>query len=99
MLIASDVGQGPVVVLLHAFPLSRFMWQPQKDALRDLYRVIAPDLPGFGDSPPPMGTPTVEGYADAVAGLLDDKDIHDPVVMAGVSMGGYIALAFAQKYG
>jgi pimeloyl-ACP methyl ester carboxylesterase len=74
------------------------MWKPQKDALRDLFRMIAPDLPGFGDSPLPTGTPTVEGYADAVAGLLDDKDIHDPVVLAGVSMGGYIALAFARKY-
>lgn len=98
MLIASDVGQGPVVVLLHAFPLSRQMWKPQKDALRDQYRVVAPDLPGFGDSPLPSGTPSIESYADAVAGLLDDKDIHSPVVLAGVSMGGYIALAFARKY-
>ncbi|MBY0227851.1 MAG: alpha/beta hydrolase [Gemmataceae bacterium] len=97
MLVATDVGQGPVVVLLHAFPLSRAMWRPQIDALRDLYRVIAPDLPGFGDSSLPAAS-SIDGYADAVAEMLDDKDIHSPVIVGGLSMGGYAALAFARRH-
>ncbi len=97
MLVAADVGQGPVVVLLHAFPLSRAMWRPQVEALRDLYRVITPDLPGFGDSP--LGPPSIEGFADTVAALLDDKDVNEPVSVAGLSMGGYVAMAFARKHG
>ena len=45
-----DIGQGTPVVLLHAFPLSRQMWRPQRDALAARCRLITPDLPGFGDS-------------------------------------------------
>jgi len=96
MLVAADVGQGPVVVLLHAFPLTRAMWRPQVESLRDLYRVITPDLPGFGDSA--LGASSIEGFADAVAGLLDDKEVNEPVSLCGLSMGGYVAMAFARKY-
>lgn len=97
MLVATDVGQGPVVVLLHAFPLARSMWRPQIDTLRDAYRLIVPDLPGFGDSPLPASS-TIDGYADALADLLDDKDIHSPAIVGGLSMGGYVALAFARRH-
>jgi 3-oxoadipate enol-lactonase len=47
-----DIGEGVPLLLLHAFPLSRRMWQPQLAGLADSCRLLAPDLPGFGDSPP-----------------------------------------------
>jgi pimeloyl-ACP methyl ester carboxylesterase len=93
-----DVGQGLPVVLLHAFPLAGQMWRPQVQALRDACRLIVPDLPGFGDSPLSEGLPSVESMADAVAGLLDEKGLREPVVLAGLSMGGYVAFAFVRRY-
>jgi pimeloyl-ACP methyl ester carboxylesterase len=93
-----DAGAGPPVVLLHAFPLSRAMWRPQVEALRDAYRVIAPDLRGFGGSAGFVGTPSVEQMADDVAALLTDLQVRAPVVLGGLSMGGYVALAFARRH-
>jgi pimeloyl-ACP methyl ester carboxylesterase len=93
-----DVGQGLPVVLLHAFPLSRQMWRPQVEALKSACRLIVPDLPGFGDSPLPGDSPSVEIMADAVAGLLDERGVRERVVLGGLSMGGYVAFAFARKY-
>lgn len=84
------------------------MWLPQVESLRDMYRVLAPDLPGFGDSPlladgsgergGPARPPSVDWFADAVAEHLDEKGIDEPVVMGGLSMGGYVALAFARRH-
>jgi 3-oxoadipate enol-lactonase len=93
-----DVGSGFPVVLLHAFPLSRAMWRPQREALADVCRLITPDLPGFGDSPLLAGPPTADGMADAVAQTLDALGVTGPVILGGLSMGGYIAFAFARKY-
>jgi pimeloyl-ACP methyl ester carboxylesterase len=93
------VGQGPVVVLLHAFPLDRRMWQPQMEGLKDVCRLIVPDLPGFGGSSVPSeAEANVEGMANAVAGLLDPLKVREPIVLGGLSMGGYVALAFARQY-
>jgi 3-oxoadipate enol-lactonase len=63
-------------------------------------RIIAPDLPGFGRSPSRKGDEkvTMEQFADDLAGLLDGLDVHEPVVLCGLSMGGYIALQFWRKY-
>jgi 3-oxoadipate enol-lactonase len=94
-----DEGDGPPVVLLHAFPLARAMWRPQVEDLRGDYRIITPDLPGFGTSHGFAGTPSVEAMADAVADLLDQIPIAERVVLGGLSMGGYVALAFARRYG
>jgi 3-oxoadipate enol-lactonase len=96
-LVPDDVGQGNPVVLLHAFPLCRAMWRPQAEALRSTCRLILPDLPGFGDSPVSAHV-SMESMADAVAQLLDEKGIREPVVLGGLSMGGYVAFAFARKY-
>jgi 3-oxoadipate enol-lactonase len=90
-------GSGPVVVLLHGFPLDSAMWQPQIDGLADTYRVIAPDLPGFGGSAVYEGL-TVDALADVVAELLDHLGVNEKVALGGLSMGGYAALAFARLY-
>jgi 3-oxoadipate enol-lactonase len=81
-------GTGRVVVLLHAFPLCRTMWQSQKAALQTEYRLLLPDYRGFGGSSPFDQTPSVDQLA---------LDIKEPVVLGGMSMGGYVALAVARQ--
>jgi pimeloyl-ACP methyl ester carboxylesterase len=99
ILSCDDAGTGPPVVLLHAFPFSRAMWRPQVEALHSSYRVITPDLRGFGGSAPFTGTPSVDTMADDVAALLDALGASEPVVLGGLSMGGYVSLAFARRHG
>jgi pimeloyl-ACP methyl ester carboxylesterase len=94
----SDEGSGPVVVLLHGFPLNRTMWSAQIRALSPRCRVIAPDLPGHGESPAPDGVYTMDSMADSVAATLDELGIDGPVVVGGLSMGGYVALAMALNH-
>jgi pimeloyl-ACP methyl ester carboxylesterase len=93
-----DVGQGPAVVLLHAFPFARAMWRPQLTALAADHRVLAPDLRGFGGTGGFDGPPSVDRMADDVAALLDALGVAGPVVVGGLSMGGYVALAFARRF-
>src|SRR5262245_23926316 len=90
-----EAGSGPPLVLLHAFPLYRTMWKPQLAALADVARVIAPDLPGFGESP--AAPFSIEGVADTVAEFLTALEIPKAIV-CGLSMGGYVALALARKH-
>ncbi len=90
-----EAGSGPPLVLLHAFPLDRSMWQPQLAALADVARVIALDLPGFGESAPAAFT--IDGVADVVAEFLAALDIPKATV-GGLSMGGYVALALARNH-
>ncbi len=92
------VGQGKPVVLLHAFPLSRVMWRPQVEALQGEYRLLVSDLRGFGGTSPFPGTPSVDAMADDVAALLRALRIAEPVAVGGLSMGGYVALAFARRH-
>jgi 3-oxoadipate enol-lactonase len=89
-----DVGTGLVVVLLHAGIADRRMWRHQVTALRDRYRVLNVDLPGYGDS----GLPR-DGYAnhEAVAGLLDALDVEQ-ATLVGCSFGGAVALDTALAY-
>jgi 3-oxoadipate enol-lactonase len=97
-----DRGQGLPILLVHGFPLDHTMWDPQIEALSERYRVIAPDLRGFGQSP--LGEVdqscgvSMEQYADDLAELLDALRIIEPTVVIGLSMGGYIAWQFVRKY-
>ncbi|HWG47426.1 MAG TPA: alpha/beta fold hydrolase [Gemmataceae bacterium] len=93
-----ESGSGPAIVLLHAFPLSRSMWASQMEALQGAYRVIAPDLRGFGGSKGFDEPPSLDQVADDVAGLLDELKISERIVLGGLSMGGYAALAFARRH-
>lgn len=97
-----DEGGGPPLLLVHAFPLAAMMWNPQIEELRRDYRVIAPDLRGFGQSA--AGAyhhryAAIEDYADDLAVFLSQLGLASTkVVFIGISMGGYIAFAFYRKY-
>jgi len=90
-------GQGVPVLWIHGFPLGRWLWDPQVEALADIARSIAVDLRGFGGSSAPEGPYTMDVYAADLRGLLDALGI-DRVVLAGLSMGGYVAFAFYAAY-
>jgi pimeloyl-ACP methyl ester carboxylesterase len=90
-----SAGSGVPLLLLHAFPLNRTMFTEQIDGLRDVARVITPDVPGVGRSE--SGRLTIDGIAHLAAQLLDALHIQRAVV-GGVSMGGYAALAFARLH-
>lgn len=94
-----DEGAGEAVVLLHAFPLHSGMWDDQVAALRARYRVITPDLPGFGksDGPDDPTACSIDGFADGVADLLDELGI-DRAVVGGLSMGGYTTFSFLRRH-
>ncbi len=99
MLLAyNDNGPGPVVVLLHGFPLDRSMWSSQETTLGSMYRVITPDLRGHGQSAAPDGVYSIEAMAEDVIETLDALQVTEPVVLGGLSMGGYVALALMARY-
>ena len=94
----SDVGEGEPLVLIHAFPTDERLWEPQRAGLKQHFRVITLDLFGFGKSAPVDGhAVTMIDYADGVKQLLDQLHIEKAII-GGESMGGYIALAFLEKY-
>lgn len=92
-----DVGSGPVVVLLHGYPFNRTLWRDQVVALQPNHRVIVPDLRGHGESAVVHGPSTMELMAGEVAGLLDNLNITQATI-GGLSMGGYVALAFYRLF-
>ncbi|MGW0477842.1 alpha/beta fold hydrolase [Nonomuraea sp. NPDC003214] len=92
-----SAGTGLPVVLLHAFPLSSAMWLAQREGLAGSCRVITPDLRGFGGSRLGDDEPSVEVMADDVARVLDAEGI-DRAVVGGLSMGGYVTMAFCRRH-
>ncbi len=90
-----QAGQGEPVVLLHAFPLSADMWQPQLDMVPHGWCLIAPDLRGLGES---AGSPaqSVDDHAEDVLALLRHLDIERAVI-GGLSLGGYITFALYRR--
>jgi pimeloyl-ACP methyl ester carboxylesterase len=98
LLTYDDEGPGPVVVLLHGFPLDRTIWSAQMTSIGSIYRVIAPDLRGFGRTAAPETGYTMETMAGDVVELLDALQIKEPIALGGLSMGGYIALALIARY-
>ncbi len=79
------------VVLLHAFPLNAEMWRPQVEAVPAPWRVITPDLPGFGNSSEAPVT-AMSGMAEHVLRTMDSLGVERAVI-GGLSMGGYVTLA------
>lgn len=93
-----DDGSGPVIVFVHGFPLDHRMWRHQLAELASDFRVISPDLRGFGGSDVTDGRVTMDQFADDLNGLLSELQIEEPVVLCGLSMGGYIAWQFARQH-
>jgi len=90
-------GKGNPLVLLHGFPLDHHLWDDVVPLLEDKFDLILPDLRGFGESTT-VGTPyTMDDFASDTAGLLDHLGIQKTVI-AGHSMGGYVALAFTRLF-
>lgn len=88
----TDRGTGHPVLLVHGHPLDHTMWDPQVKALTEHgYRVIAPDLRGYGRSTVVPGTTTLDTFARDLAALLDHLGL-DMVSAVGLSMGGQICL-------
>ena len=98
MLHHAESGTGPAVVLLHAFPMDATLWAPQRGALAERgFRVITPDLPGFGGSPLSERAPDLDVMADEVADLMAGLGV-DEAVVGGLSMGGYVAMAMLRRH-
>jgi 3-oxoadipate enol-lactonase len=93
----TDEGRGLPLFFVHGFPLSRGTWQKQVEVLRSSYRVIAPDLRGFGESEAGAGAIPMAQYAEDLHALLDQLKTG-PVVLIGHSMGGYVSFAFLRQY-
>ncbi|MFG3140017.1 alpha/beta fold hydrolase [Streptomyces sp. NPDC048211] len=91
-------GEKPPVVLVHGHPFNRTMWQPQTEALVTAgYRVVVPDLRGYGDSGIVPGRTLLADFAGDIAALLEHLGIARAVV-GGVSMGGQIAMEFHRAH-
>lgn len=93
-----DRGRGPVMLFVHGFPLDHSMWHWQIQDFAKDFRVLVPDLRGFGRSDATDGSISMEQFADDLVGLLDSLEIKDPVVFCGLSMGGYVGWQFVRKY-
>jgi pimeloyl-ACP methyl ester carboxylesterase len=94
----TDDGPGPVVVLLHGFPLDHSLWDFQRGSLGSVYRLICPDLRGHGATAAPEGVYTMDVMADDVIETLDALGLTEPVVLGGLSMGGYVAQSIAARF-
>lgn len=96
-----DEGAGDqAVVFVHGFPFQASMWEPQIPVAAETgRRVVIPDLPGFGRSavPADRSAYSLDRYADLVAALVGELGLGR-VVLVGLSMGGYIALAVARRH-
>jgi pimeloyl-ACP methyl ester carboxylesterase len=85
-------GSGPSVLLLHAFPFDARMWDAQMATLSASHLVIAPDMPGFGGSPAWVDEPNLNAWASGLLERLRSDGVNGAVV-AGCSLGGYLAFA------
>ncbi len=93
-----DEGSGrDVLLLVHGHPFDRSMWRPQREALRREWRVIVPDLRGYGETTVVPGKTPLSQFAADLVGLLDHLGI-DKFVVGGLSMGGQIAMEICRGH-
>lgn len=93
----TDTGTGRPLVLIHGYPFNRSLWADQIPALSNSHRIIAPDLRGFGESDASQVPSTMNSLAADVALLMDHLEIPRATI-GGLSMGGYVALAFYKQF-
>jgi 3-oxoadipate enol-lactonase len=90
-------GQGLPLVLIHGYPLDHTIWNEVVPLLESDFDLILPDLRGFGESGLAENDSSILDFASDIAGLLTQLKIKR-AILAGHSMGGYVALAFARQY-
>jgi pimeloyl-ACP methyl ester carboxylesterase len=93
----TDAGSGEPLLLVHGLGGTRHTWRHVIDSLAATHRVIAPDLPGHGDSDAPAGDYSLGAHAAALRDLLVALDIPS-VTIIGHSLGGGIAMQFAYQF-
>lgn len=86
-------------MLLNAFPVDRSQWEGLIEALAGSIRadIIAFDIPGIGEMPMTHEEPSLELIADAAVVAMREATGHDAAIWVGCSMGGYIAMAVAER--
>lgn len=87
----------PPLILIHGYPFDHSMWKFVVAELKDQTKIFTPDLPGFGDNPTANADPSIDLMADAVDKLFELHRFKRAVV-AGMSMGGYVALSLAARH-
>jgi pimeloyl-ACP methyl ester carboxylesterase len=92
-----EMGEGQPLFLLHGFPLDHTTWLPTAILLKQCFLCILPDLRGHGRSPVPGTEATISDMGADVIQLMDNLGI-ERAIMAGHSMGGYIAMRLAREY-
>ena len=96
---ATVAGSGDVLFLVHGFPLDHQMWRHQIEFFQDRFKVVAPDMRGFGrSSRAKVHDLSMRQMADDCNKLLDAMDISEPIHFCGLSMGGYIGWEFVERY-
>src|ERR1700756_553589 len=92
-----SLDDGPIVILLHPFPVHHEFWLPVAENLSTRYRVILPDLRGHGESDVGQGPALMEKHAADVKNVMNDADVgRAPLI--GVSIGGYLLFEFWRRY-
>jgi pimeloyl-ACP methyl ester carboxylesterase len=91
-------GNGIPLLFIHGYPLSRKIWTPQLTGLSDQAKVISIDLRGHGESYPFEGRYSMALLADDCKQLLDEIGIHSPILVCGLSMGGYVTMALYREF-
>jgi len=92
-----ELGHGIPVVLLHGYPFDQTIWENVGAKISNYAHVLMPDLRGHGRSPKPASGYMVADMASDISRLLDEKDLSQ-AILVGHSMGGYVALSFAQQF-
>jgi pimeloyl-ACP methyl ester carboxylesterase len=93
-----ELGEGPPVLFVHGLSGSWPNWLEQLPVFARTHRVIAPDLPGFGNSPMPTGDISISGYARTLDALLDALGVDGAVAVVGNSMGGFVSAELAINF-
>lgn len=91
-------GAGIPLLFLHGYPLNRHIWAPQLEGLADIARVFTLDMRGHGESSAVAGPYLMDVLADDCNRFLDQLGIIQPIVLCGLSMGGYVSMAFCRRY-
>jgi 3-oxoadipate enol-lactonase len=95
---AQPAASKPTILFIHGYPLSRKLWLPQMIDLAGSARLLSPDLRGFGESDATPGSYSMELLADDCITFLDNLGIYEPVILCGLSMGGYIAFTLFRNF-